>query len=157
MDTWIFLGVLALATFGVLAFYGKAISAWVPPAHRIDIVSPQHFVNMRGRETEFDLGRGWRSTDDRGAAWHLWWIPESGDLIGLRTSELPPPPSLRWAGMAYGRSVLDPVGMNQFTGMKVLGRFEHRPSKSLCEQLRTLPNGLDVLCGGTGNEPEITN
>ena len=50
-------------------------------------MSPDHITRMRGVETEVDLGRGWRATDDPGAAWHLWWMPGSGDIIGLRTSE----------------------------------------------------------------------
>jgi len=157
MDTWIFLGVLALATFGVLAFYGHAISAWSPPDPRNDIVSPNHFVSMRGTETEIDLGRGWRSTDDPRAAWHVWWIGHSGDLIGLRTSELPPPPSSAWFTPVAGHTLLSPFGVNHFTGMKVLGHFEHRPARGLCEELRSLPNGLDVLCGGTYNKKGFTN
>ena len=75
MSTWIFLGVLALATFVVLGFYGLSISGWKAPAPRTDLAAPGHFVRMRGVENEIDLGRGWLSTDDPDAAWHLWWIP----------------------------------------------------------------------------------
>ena len=152
-----FLGVLAAATVFVLAFYGKAISAWTPPSPRTDIVTAQHFVSMRGVENEVDLGKGWRATDDPGAAWHVWWIPASGELVGLRTSYLPPPPGPAYMGPAFGRSVLDPHGVNQFTGMRVLGTTGSRPSKSACDMMRPLPDGLDVLCGGTHNTTGLTN
>lgn len=157
MDTWIFLGVLALATFGVLAFYGQAISAWRAPEPRTDLVSPGHFVRMRGEENEVDLGRGWRSTDDHDAAWHLWWIPASGEIIGLRTSELPPPPGPVYMGSVNGHSPLDAVGVNHFTGMRVLGRSGDRPTRTLCDELRPLPNGLDLFTGGTHSATGLTN
>ena len=151
MDTWLFLGALLLATVGVLTFYGLAIRGWHPPAPRADIVSPEHFVRMRGDLGEVDLGRGWRATDDAHAAWHVWWVPRTGELIGLRMSEFPPPPG---PGSTYttpyrGSALLDPYGLYKYTGMRVLGHLEHRPSRELCEQLRSLPDGLGVLCGGT--------
>jgi hypothetical protein len=157
VDTWVFLGVLALATIAVLAFYGRAISAWTPPAARTDIVTAQHFVRMRGDQYEIDLGKGWRATDDPGAAWHVWWIPESRELVGLRTSWLPPPPGPAYMGPAFGKSVLDPHGINQFTGMRVLGITETRPPRSACDMMRPLPDGLDLLCGGTHNQWGLTN
>ena len=149
MDTWLFLGALLVATIVVLAFYGVAISAWHPPAARSDIVSPEHFVRMRGDTGEVDLGRGWRAADDPHAAWHLWWVPASGAVIGLRMSALPPPPGPAYITPHRGTSLLDPYGVHHFTGMKVLGALEQRPSRDLCEQLRPLPDGLGVLCGGT--------
>jgi hypothetical protein len=149
VSTWLFLGALALATVGVLAFYGAAISGWNSPAPRTDLVSPEHFVRMRGVDDEIDLGRGWRSTDDPDAAWHVWWVPASGELIGLRTSELPPPPGPFYLGSVHGRSPLDPVGVHRFAGMRVLGHSETRPSRSACDVLRPQPDGLDLLCGGT--------
>lgn len=157
MDTWIFLGVLLLATIVVLGFYGLAISAWRPPSARTDIVSPEHFVRMRGDQGEVDLGRGWRAADDRYAAWHLWWVPRTGELIGLRMSELPPPPGPAWTTPHRGNPLLDPYGVNKFTGMKVLGHLEHRPSRELCEELRVLPDGLGVLCGGTHGATGLTS
>ena len=83
MSTWIFLGVLALATFAVLGFYGLSISGWKAPAARTDLATPGHFVRMRGAENEIDLGRGWRSTDDPDAAWHLWWIPTTTEIVAI--------------------------------------------------------------------------
>jgi hypothetical protein len=147
--TWVFLAVLAGATAAVLGFYGWAISGWRAPAPRTDLVSPGHFVRMRGEENEVDLGRGWRSTDDPDAAWHLWWIPSSGEIIGLRTSELPPPPGPFYLGSVNGHSPLDPVGVHHFTGMRVLGSSGDRPVRAECEELRPLPNGLDLFTGGT--------
>jgi len=149
MATWLFLGALALATFIVLAFYGMAISGWNSPAPRTDLVSPEHFVRMRGVSDEIDLGRGWRSTDDPDAAWHVWWVPSTGELIGLRTSALPPPPGPFYLGPVHGRSPLDPVGVHHFAGMRVLGNSTTRPSRSACDELRSRPDGLDELCGGT--------
>lgn len=149
METWLFLGALAAATALVLALYGRAISAWHPPSPRTDLVSPGHFVRMRGDETEIDLGTGWRSTDDPDAIWHLWWIPGSGELVGLRTSALPPPPGPFYLGSVNGRSPLDPVGVQHFTGMRVLGHSSRRPDRLWCDSLRTAVDGLDRLCGGT--------
>jgi hypothetical protein len=148
-STWIFLGALAGATAAVLAFYGRAISGWTPPEPRTDLVSPDHFTRMRGVEAEVDLGRGWRSTDDPGAAWHLYWMPGSGDIVGLRTSELPPPPGPAYFGSVGTRSPLDAFGVHKFTGMKVLGSSGDRPTRALCDELRPLPDGLDLLTGGT--------
>lgn len=153
LSTWIFLGVLAAATFGVLAAYGRAISGWSPPEARDDLVTPEHFVRMRGAEAEVDLGRGWRATDDPGAAWHLWWLPDSGTVIGLRTSELPPPPGpYRFYSPRSGRGFLGADGIMKFTGMRVLGHLEVRPSARRCDLLRPRPDGLDVLTGGTRGE-----
>lgn len=149
MSTWLFLGVLAAATVLVLAFYGASITAWRPPAPRTDLVSPEHFIRMRGNDDEIDLGRGWRSTDDPDASWHLWWVPTSGEVVGLRTSALPPPPGPFYLGSVHGRSPLDPVGVHHFSGMRVLGRCEHRPTRAACDVLRTQPDGIDLLCGGT--------
>ena len=152
LSTWLFLGTLGLATLAVLAAYGRAISGWKVPDSRVDLVSPEHFVRMRGAEAEIDLGRGWRSTDDPGAAWHLWWLPSSRIIIGLRTSALPPPPGPVYLGSIYGHDLLGPNGVQKFTGMKVLGQAEVRPSRELCEELRARPDGLDLLTGGTGRE-----
>jgi hypothetical protein len=127
IETWLFLGALAAASLGVLAAYGRAISGWTPPEGRTDIVSPEHFTAMRGVENEVDLGRGWRATDDPGAAWHLYWMPRSGDIVGLCTSELPPPPGPAYFGSVGTRSPLDAFGVHKFTGMKVLGRSGDRP------------------------------
>jgi len=149
LSTWVFLGALAAATAGVLAFYGRAISGWHPPEPRTDLVSPGHFVRMRGDEQEVDLGRGWRATDDPSAAWHLWWTPSSGAIVGLRYSALPPPPGPAYLGAYHGHTLLDPVGVHHFTGMKVLGRSDDRPTRAGCEDLRLLPYGLDLLTGGT--------
>jgi hypothetical protein len=112
---------------------------------------------MRGAENEIDLGRGWRSTDDPDAAWHLWWIPTTTEIVGLRTSELPPPPGPFYMGPVYGRSPLDPVGVHHFTGMRILGYCETRPSRALCDELRPLPDGLDQFTGGTHSATNITN
>lgn len=149
LSTWMFLGALAAATAGVLAFYGRAISGWHPPEPRTDLVSPGHFVRMRGAEQEVDLGKGWLSTDDPGAAWHLWWTPTTGAIIGLRYAALPPPPGPYYLGSYHGRTLLDPVGVHHFTGMKVLGMSGDRPTWAECESLRHLPDGLDRLTGGT--------
>ena len=157
MSTWIFLGVLAFATFVVLGFYGLSISGWKPPAPRTDLATPGHFVRMRGADNEIDLGRGWRSTDDPDAAWHLWWIPSTTEIVGLRTSELPPPPGPFYMGPVHGRSPLDPVGVHRFTGMRILGYCETRPSRSLCDELRPLPDGLDQFTGGTHSATHITS
>jgi hypothetical protein len=152
LSTWVFLAVLAGMTLAVLAAYGRAISGWKPPEARVDLVSPEHFVRMRGVEAEIDLGRGWRATDDPNAAWHLWWLPASGTVIGLRTSALPPPPGPAYLGPVRGHSFLGQNGVQKFTGMKVLGHLEVRPARELCEQLRARPDGLDVLTGGTGRD-----
>jgi hypothetical protein len=148
-STWLFLGSLAAATLAVLGFYGRAIRGWSPPAGRTDLVSPGHFVRMRGNEAEVDLGRGWRASDDPGAAWHLWWAPSTGHIIGLRYSALPPPPGPLYLGSVSGRTVLDPIGVHHFTGMRLLGRSERAPGRAECEALRGRPDGLDVLTGGT--------
>jgi len=149
LSTWLFLGALAGATAAVLVFYARAIRLWKPPAPRTDLVSPDHLTRMRGVESEVDLGRGWRASDDPGAAWHLYWMPGSGDIVGLRTSELPPPPGPFYFGSIGTRSPLDAYGVHKFTGMKVLGRSGDRPTKSLCEELRPRPDGLDLFTGGT--------
>ncbi len=153
LSTWLFLGALAGATVAVLAAYGRAIHAWSPPQPRTDLVSPEHFTRMRGVESEVDLGRGWRSTDDPGAAWHLYWIPGSGDIVGLRTSELPPPPGPFYFGSVGTRSALDAYGVHKFTGMKVLGHSGDRPTRARCDELRPRPDGLDLLTGGTRPGP----
>ena len=157
MSTWIFLGLLALATTVVLGFYGWSISGWRAPAPRTDLATPGHFVRMRGAEDEVDLGRGWRSTDDPDAAWHLWWIPSTTEIVGLRTSELPPPPGPFYLGPVHGRSPLDPMGVHHFTGMRILGHSASRPSRSLCEELRPQPDGLDRFTGGTHSASDITS
>jgi len=153
VDTWIFLGVLAAASALVLRAYGWAISGYTPPPPRGDLRSIEAFQEERVGQTEVDLGVHWKSTDDGGAQWHLWWIAQTGELVGLRTPAYPPPP-----GPAYYQS----AQMRQsqlyanipYSGMKVLGSLEHRPSLGLCQHLRDLPNGLDVLCGGTYGEDE---
>jgi hypothetical protein len=149
LSTWLFLGALGGASLLVVPAYGRAISGWSPPEGRTDLVSPEHFTRMRGIENEVDLGRGWRATDDPGAAWHLYWVPRSGDIVGVRTSELPPPPGPFYLGGIGTRSPLDAYGVQKFTGMKVLGRSGDRPTKALCDELRPRPDGLDVLTGGT--------
>lgn len=149
LTTWVFLGALAAATAGVLAFYGRTISVWSAPEARTDLVSPGHFGRMRGVEQEVDLGTGWRATDDPHAAWHLWWTPTTGDIVGLRYAALPPPPGPAYLGSYHGRTLLDPVGVHHFTGMKVLGHSGDRPTRVECEALRLRPDGLDVLTGGT--------
>ena len=60
-------------------------------------------------------------------------------------------------GPAYGRSPLDPVGVHHFTGMRILGHSELRPSRSLCEELRPLPDGLDQFTGGTHSPTGFTS
>lgn len=155
LSTWLFLGGLAGATALVLAAYGRAISGWQPPGARTDLVSPEHFTRMRGVESEVDLGRGWRATDDPGAAWHLYWIAGTGDIVGLRTSELPPPPGPFYFGSVGTRSPLDAYGVHKFTGMKVLGHSGDRPLRAVCDELRPRPDGIDLLVGGTHPpEPE---
>ena len=149
LSTWLFLGALGGASLVVVAAYGRAISGWSPPEGRTDLVSPEHFTRMRGIENEVDLGRGWRATDDPGAAWHLYWVPRSGDIVGVRTSELPPPPGPFYLGGIGTRSPLDAYGVQKFTGMKVLGRSGDRPTRALCDELRPRPDGLDLLTGGT--------
>ncbi|MCU0312260.1 MAG: hypothetical protein MUE36_15110 [Acidimicrobiales bacterium] len=139
LATWVFLGGLAAATAAVLGFYGRTISAWQAPEPRTDLVSPGHFGRMRGVEQEVDLGTGWRSTDDPRAAWHLWWLPTTGDIV-------PGPVHL---GSYHGRTLLDPVGVHHFTGMKVLGHSGDRPTRAGCEALRLRTDGLDLLTGGT--------
>jgi hypothetical protein len=149
LATWVFLGGLAAATAAVLGFYGRTISAWQAPEPRTDLVSPGHFGRMRGVEQEVDLGTGWRSTDDPRAAWHLWWLPTTGDIVGLRYAALPPPPGPVHLGSYHGRTLLDPVGVHHFTGMKVLGHSGDRPTRAGCEALRLRTDGLDLLTGGT--------
>lgn len=153
MDTWIFLGVLAAASVLVLRAYGWAISGYTPPPPRNDLRSIEAFHLDREGETEVDLGAHWKSTDDVGAQWHLWWIVQSGEIVGLRTPAFPPPP-----GPAYyqsSRMMADQTYAKvPYSGMKVLGHLEHRPSLGLSHHLRELPNGLDVLCGGTYGEDD---
>lgn len=153
MDTWIFLGVLAAASVLVLRAYGWAISGYTPPPPRNDLSSIEAFHRDREGETEVDLGAHWKSTDDVGAQWHLWWIVQTGELAGLRTPAFPPPP-----GPAYYQSARVMAGQTYakvpYSGMKVLGHLEHRPSLGLSHHLRELPNGLDVLCGGTYGEDD---
>jgi len=149
LSTWLFLATLGAATAGVLVFYGRSIRGWTPPAPRTDLVTPEHFTRMRGTEPEVDLGKGWRSTDDPGAAWHLWWLPRRGEIVGLRYAAAPPPPGPAYLGAVYGRTPLDPVGVHHFTGMRVLGHTEARPSRAWCDFLRARPDGLDELTGGT--------
>ncbi len=150
LSTWLFLGALAGATVAALAAYGRAIRGWTPPEPRTDLVSPEHFTRMRGVESEVDLGRGWRSTDDPGAAWHLYWLPSSGDIVGIRTSELPPPPGPFYFGSIGTRSPLDGFGVHKLTGMKLLGHSGDRPTRAECEELRLRADGLDLFTGGTG-------
>lgn len=149
LSTWLFLGGLAGATLAVLAFYGRAIRGWVAPEPRTDLVTPEHFVRMRGGDHEIDMGRGWRSTDDPGAAWHLWWTAANGEIVGLRYAAQPPPPGPAYFNPVHGRTLLDPVGVHHFTGMRVLGRSDRPLPHGLCERLRVTPDGLDVLTGGT--------
>lgn len=151
VDTWIFLGALALATVGVLAFYGWAISGYHPPEPRDDLIATTRFVEGRERESEINLGRNWRSTDDPGAMWHVWWSPRTGELLGLRMGALPPPPGPVGMVGAGGTRDLRATLYNQlpYSGMKVLGHYDHRPPSELCDHIRQLHNGLDLLCGGT--------
>lgn len=151
MDTWIFLGVLAAVSIGSVAFYGWAISAYREPAPRDDIEAIAVFLADRMEENEFDLGRNWRSTDDPDAMWHLWWVPETGELVGLRMGAVPAPPSLRYT-TRLPSALRSGLANIPYSGMKVLGHLDHRPSLGLCNQLRELPHGLDVLCGGTHGE-----
>lgn len=153
MDTWIFLGVLAAASVLVLRAYGWAISGYTPPPPRNDLSSIEAFHRDREGETEVDLGAHWKSTDDVGAQWHLWWIVQTSELVGLRTSAQPPPPGPTYyqgSSMRQGQIYAN----IPYSGMKVLGHLEHRPSLGLSQHLRELPNGLDVLCGGTYGEDD---
>lgn len=151
VDTWIFLGTLAAASALVLRAYGWAISGYTPPPPRDDLQSVERFHRDREGETEVDLGLRWLSTDDVGAQWHLWWIVQTGELVGLRTPAHPPPPGPAYYSERHLRQGQLHANL-PYSGMKVLGHLEHRPSLGLCQHLRVLPNGLDVLCGGTHGE-----
>jgi hypothetical protein len=52
---------------------------------------------------------------------------------------------------------LDPIGVHHFTGMRILGYSEQRPSRTFCEELRPLPDGLDRFTGGTHNATDLAN
>ncbi len=73
----------------------------------------------------------------------------AGEIVGLRYAALPPPPGPAHLGSYNGRTLLDPIGVRHFTGMRVLGYSADRPTKAECEDLRLLPDGLDRLTGGT--------
>lgn len=155
LSTWLFLGTLGAAALGVLAWFGWATKGYRPPALRPDLANPDHFYRVRGVQGEVDMGKGWRSTDDPHAAWHLWWVPATGEIIGLRYSELPPPVSPLLGAGGVPLTPFSPGGVQRASGMRVLGTSGDRPPKLLCDELRPRPDGLDHLTGGTwGRVPE---
>lgn len=151
-STWVFLGVFAVLTAGMLIGWAEAISHYRPPAPRDDLVSPQRYYAVHGIHDEIDLGRQWRSTDDPGAYGHVWWLPESGRLIGVRTA-MEPPPVARYANGGFRQWSWGP-DHTTISGMKTLGTT-HRPDRHRADHLRLRPDGLDQLCGGTGSRGHV--
>jgi len=152
-STWVFLGVFALLTAGMLTGWAHAIRQWQPPAWREDLVSAPRYYEVHGHHDEIDLGRQWRSTDDPGAYWHVWWVPDTGELIGVRVSAQPPP-TVRYAyggfrGHSWGSDPKPGIG-----GVKMLGTFLGL-DRHLTDHLRLRPDGLDQLCGGTGSRGHL--
>lgn len=98
------------------------------------------------RDREVDLGDGWRSVTDPGAAFALSWIMETEELVALRRQAHPDFAS----GLGIVASM--PSGLDKrATGMKVLAVIElgelldARP-----ERYRSAADGLDAFTAALG-------
>ncbi len=98
------------------------------------------------RDTEVDLGDGWSSAVDPGAAFEVSWIDATHELIVLRRQAHP--------DMVGGAGVISaiPGGLDaRATGMKVLAVVELGEVRATHpEQLRTAADGLDQLTAALG-------
>ena len=99
------------------------------------------------RDTEVDLGDGWSSSHDPGAAFEVSWISDTHELVVLRRQAHPD--FISGAGVVSalpGR--LDP----RATGMKVLAVTDLDKIRAIhAERLVALPDGLDQLTTALGH------
>lgn len=173
LSTWIFLGSLALGVWVVLAVLRWSISGYHPPEPREDLMAADLFWDVREGVRQIDLGRGWRSTDDPYAMWHLWSLPTRRELVGLRMGAMPHPSAMGFAGgrRGGGRAEIEltleedgrqvpweagPDHRLAMTGMHVLAADFDCPHHDVWGELRPLPDGIDQLCGGTGRDTSIS-
>ena len=169
LSTWLFLGGLAGASAGVLWLHALSLRGYRPPAPRDDLVSEERFLADRPHDPQLDLGRGWTSTDDPYAMWHLWYLPRRRELVGSRMAAMPHPASLLHAPGRVGRTSTISLSFERdgerlpweagdgrrwaVTGMKVLADGVDRPHELAIQLLRDQPHGLDRLCDGTRAAP----
>jgi hypothetical protein len=99
------------------------------------------------RDTEVDLGDGWSSAVDPGAAFEVSWIDATHELIVLRRQAHP--------DMVGGAGVISatPGGLDpRATGMKVLAVVDLTAVRDAHpEQLMRAPDGLDQLTARLGH------
>jgi hypothetical protein len=167
LSTWLFLGALALTAGVALALLRWSISGYHPPEPREDLTQVDPFWDSFDHVRQVELGNGGRSTDDSFAMWHLWSFPGRRELVGMRMAAMPHPSAMGF-GSRSGRSLRDPVRLTfeedgrqvaweagpghrlAMTGMKVLAVEFECPHRDVWGELRTAPDGIDQLCGGTG-------
>ena len=126
-----------------------------PPAPRPDLANPDHFYRVRGVSPRSTWARGGAPPTTPTRRGTCGGCPRSGEIIGLRYSELPPPVSPLLGAGGVPLTPLSPGGLQRASGMRVLGTSGDRPPKLLCDELRPRPDGLDHLTGGTwGRVPE---
>jgi hypothetical protein len=144
-----------------------SISGYHPPEPREDLTQVDPFWDSFDHVRQVELGNGGRSTDDSFAMWHLWSFPGRRELVGMRMAAMPHPSAMGF-GSRSGRSLRDPVRLTfeedgrqvaweagpghrlAMTGMKVLAVEFECPHRDVWGELRTAPDGIDQLCGGTG-------
>lgn len=99
------------------------------------------YRNRPARDAEVELGTGWRSAADPGAAFELSWIKQSRELVVLRHQAHPD-----MVG-AFGLLAPMPGGLDKrATGMKVLAVVDFEALQSTRpDRLHPRPDGLDRL------------
>lgn len=99
------------------------------------------YRNRPARDAEVELGIGWRSSVDPGAAFELSWIKQTRELVVLRHQAHP--------DMVAAFGLLAPMAAGldkRATGMKVLAVVDHDALQATRpERLLPRPDGLDRL------------
>jgi hypothetical protein len=147
ISTWLFLGALT----GVLAVMWVVSSRTPKNIHPVEIDETWRSVAAfyRGRpdrSTELDLGNGWCSAKDPGAAFELSWIKATNELVALRHQAHP---DLLMGG---GLIAAVPIGLDEHaTGMKVLAIVDLRTLHGVHpHRLEARADGLDELTAALG-------
>jgi hypothetical protein len=147
ISTWLFF----------VVFAGVAVVMWIVASrtpkniHPVEIDGSWRSIAAfyRGRpdrSTEVELGNGWRSATDPGAAFEVSWIKATNELVALRHQAHPD------LMMGLGLVSAMPAGINaRATGMKVLAVVDLRTLHRVHPyRLELLEDGLDQLTEAIG-------